>query len=187
MNESGVFTVRIGDTEVCETAEVVFGLGLGLDEAKPIEWLWPERIPMGTVTILEGVTEAGKSLIAADMAARVSRGDPWPGRVPGPNVPGKVLYVCGDLDDWDRMVLPRLLQAGAEMRQVCHFSHINTRHPCVESRDQANTKRRLRFPGDLGHLEYQIRAYADLRLVIVDSLAELCPNGPRHVRKRCGN
>ena len=135
VSESGVFTVRVADTEVYETAEVVFGLGLGLDEARPIEWLWPERIPLGTVTVLEGVSEFGKSLIAADMAARVSRGDPWPGRVAGPNVPGKVLYVCGDLDDWDKMILPRLLQAGAEMRQVGHFSHINTRHPCVESRE----------------------------------------------------
>ncbi len=176
VSESGVFTVRIGDTEVYETAEVVFGLGLGLDEARPIEWLWPERIPLGTVTVLEGVTETGKSLIAADMAARVSRGDPWPGRVAGPNVPGKVLYVCGDRDDWDKMILPRLLQAGAEMRRVGHFERINTRQPCVESRAEACTPRRLHFPGDLGHLEFQIRAYPDMRLVIVDSLAVLCPN-----------
>ncbi len=181
VDENGVFTVRIGDTEVYETAEVVFGLGLGLDKARPIEWLWPERIPLGTVTVLEGVSEFGKSLIAADMAARVSRGDPWPGRVPasnlpGPNVPGKVLYVCGDLDDWDKMILPRLLQAGAEMRQVGHFSHINTRHSCVESPSEACTKRRLDFPEDLGHLEYKIRVHPDMRLVIVDSLAVLCPN-----------
>src|SRR5262249_12007874 len=54
VSESGVFTVRTSDTEVYETAEVVFGLGLGLDEARPIEWLWPERIPLGSVTILEG-------------------------------------------------------------------------------------------------------------------------------------
>src|SRR5262249_5977762 len=51
----------------------------------------------------------------------------------GPNLPGKVLYVCGNMDDWDQMVLPRLLQAGAEMRRVGHLDHINTRHPCVES------------------------------------------------------
>ncbi len=176
VSESGVFTVRIGDTEVYETAEVVFGLGLGLDEARPIEWLWPERIPMGTVTVLEGPSEFGKSLIAADMAVRISRGDPWPGRAPGPSLPGKVLYVCGDLEDWDQMILPRLLQAGAEMRRVGHFSHINTRHPCVESRDQACTPRRLHFPEDLGHLEFRIRVHADMRLVIVDSLAVLCPN-----------
>src|SRR5262245_94802 len=49
VSESGVFTVRIGDTEVYETAEVEFGLGCGLDEARPIEWLWPQRIAQGTV------------------------------------------------------------------------------------------------------------------------------------------
>ena len=86
VSESSVFTVRIGHTEVYETAEVVFGLGLGLDEARPIEWLWPGRIPLGTVTVLEGATETGKSLIAADLAARVTRGAPWPGEGVGSNV-----------------------------------------------------------------------------------------------------
>jgi len=212
VSESGVFTVRTGDTEVYEAAEVQFGLGLGLDAARPIEWLWPERIPLGTVTLLEGGTETGKSLIVADLAARVSRSAPWPGGggsrgeaprmedrggriegrevpgpnpsgpiVPGPNVPepnlsGKVLYVCGDLEDWDRTVLPRLMQAGAEMLRVGHLSHITTRHPCVESRAKARSERRLSFPEDLGHLEFQLRVHADMRLVIVDALTLLCPS-----------
>jgi hypothetical protein len=94
--------------------------------------------------------------------------------LPLPNLRGKVLYVCGDLEDWDRTVLPRLLHAGAEMLRVAHLSHITTRHPCVESRAKARTERRLRFPEDLGHLEFQLRVHADMRLVIVDSLALLC-------------
>ncbi len=52
-----------------------------LDEvaAEGVEWLWADRIPMGRVTVLAGEGGVGKSLVALDIAARVSRGGPWPG------------------------------------------------------------------------------------------------------------
>ena len=43
-------------------------------EAKPIEWLWEGYIPSGTLTILEGDPGLGKTQIACDLAARVTRG-----------------------------------------------------------------------------------------------------------------
>jgi nicotinamide riboside kinase len=180
VNECGVFTVRVGDTEVLETARVEFGMGLGLDREKPIEWLWPERIPLGMLTVVEGGTETGKSLIAADMAARVTRGAPWPGRDAEPNRPGEVLYLSGDLEDWDSMILPRLMRAGANVRRVAHVLDIDTCDTLVESRATPRTYRPLRFPEDLPHLEFRLRAHPDMRLVVVDSLATLCPNAKAH-------
>ncbi len=47
-------------------------------EAEAVEWLWPGRIPLGRVTVLAGEGGVGKSLVALDIAARVSRGGPWP-------------------------------------------------------------------------------------------------------------
>jgi hypothetical protein len=44
----------------------------------PVEWLWPGRIPIGKVTLLVGDPGLGKSLIALDLAARVSTGAAWP-------------------------------------------------------------------------------------------------------------
>ena len=45
---------------------------------QPIEWLWHQRIPIGKVTLLVGDPGQGKSLIALDLAARVSTGATWP-------------------------------------------------------------------------------------------------------------
>ena len=39
----------------------------------PIEWLWPNRIPLGKVTLLVGDPGLGKSLLALDLAAIVSK------------------------------------------------------------------------------------------------------------------
>jgi putative DNA primase/helicase len=44
----------------------------------PVQWLWPGRIPLGYVTLLVADPGVGKSLLALDIAARVSTGAPWP-------------------------------------------------------------------------------------------------------------
>ena len=46
--------------------------------APEVQWLWPNRIPLGMVTLIEGAEGAGKSFVALDVAARVSRGALWP-------------------------------------------------------------------------------------------------------------
>ena len=42
--------------------------------ARAVEWLWPDRIPLGKVSLLIGNPGLGKSLLTIDMAARVTRG-----------------------------------------------------------------------------------------------------------------
>jgi len=49
-------------------------------------WLWPARIPLGKLTLLIGDPGVGKSLLATDLAARVSAGLPWPD-TPNPQSP----------------------------------------------------------------------------------------------------
>src|SRR5512135_1965741 len=51
-----------------------------LNEVTPeyVDWLWPGRIPLGSLTLLVGDPGVGKSLLVADLAARVSAGRPWP-------------------------------------------------------------------------------------------------------------
>src|SRR5262245_28904101 len=41
-----------------------------------IRWLWPNRIPLGRITLLVSDPGLGKSLLTLDIAARVSAGAP---------------------------------------------------------------------------------------------------------------
>jgi hypothetical protein len=43
-----------------------------------VRWLWPDRIPLGRITLLVSDPGLGKSLLTLDIAARVSTGAPWP-------------------------------------------------------------------------------------------------------------
>ena len=114
INEHGMYRVPDRDCDLFETGVVEGFLGLGMDE-EPIQWLWPGYIPLGSLTLIEGESASGKSFLAADIAARVSRGQPWPGRVPGPQLAGDVLYVSFE-DNRQTVLAPRLRQAGANMR-----------------------------------------------------------------------
>jgi hypothetical protein len=52
-------------------------------ESTKLKWLWPERIPLGKITVFSGDPGLGKSYIALDIAARVSSGAEWPGEQVG--------------------------------------------------------------------------------------------------------
>jgi hypothetical protein len=54
-------------------------------QPRPLEWLWPGRIPIGKLTLIAGDPGLGKSFVTLDMAGRVSRGTPWPDRLHEPN------------------------------------------------------------------------------------------------------
>src|SRR5438105_2373038 len=44
--------------------------------ARPISWLWPGRLPLGKLAILDGDPGVGKSLVTLDLCARLSTGRP---------------------------------------------------------------------------------------------------------------
>ncbi len=48
-----------------------------------VAWLWPGRVPLGKLTVLDGDPGMGKSAVTLDLAARVSRGATMPDGVRG--------------------------------------------------------------------------------------------------------
>ena len=87
-------------------------------DVKPevVRWLFPGRIPLGKLTILEGDPGLGKSTVLADLAARVTRGEGLPGEPP--YEPGGVIVLSAE-DGLADTVRPRLDAAGAD----CHRTH----------------------------------------------------------------
>jgi AAA domain len=85
----------------------------------PVRWLWPGRIPLGKLTILDGDPGLGKSLITLDLIARITTGRGMPDELDTvlrelawePH--GAVLLSAEDgLGD---TIAPRLLAAGADL------------------------------------------------------------------------
>jgi putative DNA primase/helicase len=174
VDERGIFRFVNGDDEVYESPRIEASLAPLVEEERAIEWLWPGRVALGMVTFLEGAGSAGKSFVVLDMAARVTRGAPWPGRVEGPQPAGDVLLLCGDSDGWERALLPRLTEAGANLLRITRAGTVNSHDPSISDRKRSCTERRFAFPHDLVMLEYLIRVNPQTRLVVIDSLSAFC-------------
>ena len=139
-----------------------------------VQWLWPGRIPRGMVTLIEGVEGAGKSFVALDIAARVSRGLGWPG-LPAENregerreSKGEVLILCRP-DDC-RSAGRRLAALGADFQGIRRLKDFVT----CEAGENRRAQRPLAFPCDLPTIESELRR-GSLDLVVIDSLPDFCP------------
>lgn len=86
-------------------------------EPKEVTWLWYPFIPVGAATMIFGPGGTGKSHIAVDIASRVSRGEAFPGQVGVPLPAQKVLMLSAE-DELDRVMVPRLIKAGANLNNI---------------------------------------------------------------------
>jgi hypothetical protein len=84
-------------------------------EPERVEWLWPGRLPLGKIAVLDGDPSVGKSTLSVDMAARVSTGQTWPDGAPGRRASVVLLSAEDGLADTIR---PRLDAAGGDADRV---------------------------------------------------------------------
>ena len=154
---------------------------LGELETRPIVWLWGELVSRGMITVLTGPSGVGKSFVAVDVAAAVTRGDRKSLRGPDTHTPasttnttatttsdaGDVLFISPEYE-MTHVLRPRLTAAGAEMRRIRVIHGIrNQDDDCGE-----DWCRPFRLNDDLPLLEQEIErrnvAGSPLRLIVVD-------------------
>ena len=106
-----------------EVAEPVLIHMPGVKEL-PVEWLWERRIPRAAVVILDGHPGTGKSTIALDLAAHVSKGQRMPDGARG--ISGNTLIMSAE-DTLERPIKARLEAAGADMAHIWGLDGVITR------------------------------------------------------------
>jgi hypothetical protein len=94
-------------------------------KAEPVKWLWPGRIALGKITVIQGDPDVNKSFLTLDLAARVTRGTPWPD-APSTSAPlGGVVLLTAE-DDLADTVRPRLDAAGADVSRINVLQAVQT-------------------------------------------------------------
>ena len=74
-------------------------------QCREIEWLWYPFIPYGKVTVLQGDSGDGKSLMILKLAAMLTRGEPMPFTDGEGQEPINVIYQSSE-DDADDTIVP---------------------------------------------------------------------------------
>ena len=128
---------------------------------KEVEWLWENRMPMGRITLMVGKEGQGKSFLSADMAARVSKGRPWPDG--SECTPGSVIFVTAE-DGIDDTLVPRLIAAGADLSRIHILRGIRKQNPGQKPVELLFTL------ADIAQLEAAIKEVGDCVLIVIDPI-----------------
>ncbi len=145
---------------------------------RAVRWLWPSRIPLGKLTIIDGDPGLGKSLMTLDLAARVSVGGVMPdgarGDVDGPA--GVVLLTAED--DPEDTIRPRLDAAGADCKRIVILEAIED----IETASDGTEKRSRRLPTleDVEAIGEAIRRIGAV-LVVVDPVMAYLAGTDSHI------
>jgi hypothetical protein len=123
---------------------------------RPLDWLWPGRLALGKLAILDGDPGLGKSLVTLDLCARLSTGRPFPDGLFRPD-PGNALVLNAE-DGAEDTVQPRLQALGADLDRVF-----------VLDSENADAGGLLRLPSQLAILDDAL-ARTRARLLVIDPL-----------------
>lgn len=85
-------------------------------KTKSVEWLWYPYIPFGKLTMIQGDPGEGKSTLALNLIALLTKGLPMPDGFIN-NCPCVAIYQCAE-DSVADTIKPRLEQAGADCEKV---------------------------------------------------------------------
>lgn len=124
---------------------------------RKLRWLWPGRLPLGHLVIIDGDPGAGKSTVVQDWAARASSATQWPDGQPIPK-PANTLLMTAEEGISDT-ILPRFRIAGGDLSRFTVLNHIPTESgPRLPS-----------IPADLDYIE-QVIAQRQITILILDVL-----------------
>jgi putative DNA primase/helicase len=131
--------------------------------ARPVRWLWPDRIARGKVTMVAGHPGTGKSQLALWIAAIVTTGGLFP--VSGERAePGSVIILSAE-DDPEDTIRPRLEAAGADLTRCRILRAVRER-----KNDGTEHMRGFSLDRDLPRLETALATIGGVTLVIIDPI-----------------
>ncbi len=91
-------------------------------EAKELQWLWPNRLPAGMLSLLAGNPGVGKSYLTMFMCSQITTGRDWPDAEN--TVPKGSVLIFSDEESLEYAIKPRLEAHEADCSKIFAAEHI---------------------------------------------------------------
>lgn len=159
--------VHASNGSAARVSEQVGAVTVSLADVQPeaIGWLWPGRLPVGKLVVLDGDPGVGKSTLSVTLAAHLTTGRRWPDGAYCPT--GDVLILSAE-DGLADTVRPRLDAAGGDPTRVHALTDVRF------AGEDGKPKTRPPTLADILQIEAAIRRYS-ARLAVVDVLMAYLP------------
>lgn len=131
-----------------------------------LTWTWQDRIPEAAITWFLGQPGQGKSLASITVVATVSTGRDWADGAKNPAGPKRVLMYCPE-DSLSKVVVPRLIAAGANLKMITLLDNKSFRTYCP---DGTKIRRCLSLDEDLPALLTLLGKHPDIALMVCDPI-----------------
>jgi len=136
---------------------------------REVEWLWPGRIPSSMFTLLVGKQGSGKTFIALDIAARLSKSTTWPDRDSAAPMGRTILLAAEDLAN--EVISPRLIAMGADMGKITSLDAVRVQDENGKTRIELfDAQRRLVSLDVLIRGLNASRTLPPVRLIVLDPI-----------------
>ena len=130
-------------------------------EPKPINWLWEDYMAKGTITLITGEPELGKSQITLNMAAIVTTGGTWPDNRKKQCKVGNVILISAE-DSLEHTIRTRLEANSANMDKIYHLDGIG---------DYNSGNKLFNLKSNLNELETMINEIMGVSMIVIDPLS----------------
>ncbi len=144
-----------------------------------VRWLWDKRLPLASITLLDGDHGCGKSLLALQIAACVSSGSPLPDGTP--TIQGGVVIISPHTDATTTQ-LQLLTTWGADLSRIEILSYIQD----PENSSHSSGYRPFSLPEDFPRL-FEAVERVNARLIIFDPFISLLSRNFRYTNERLGH
>jgi len=130
-------------------------------EPKPINWLWEDYMAKGTITLITGEPELGKSQITLNIAAIVTTGGTWPDNRKKQCKVGNVILISAE-DSLEHTIRTRLEANSANMDKIYHLDGIG---------DYNSGNKLFNLKSNLNELETMINEINGVSMIVIDPLS----------------
>jgi len=143
-------------------------------QPQPINWLWPNRIALGKLTMIAGDPGLGKSLLSIELAKHVTKGIHWPvDNTPCPI--GDVILLSAE-DDLADTIRPRLDATGANPKKVYFLESIRE----IDKQSGEVIKRSFSLKRDVAAIEQVLEQHPQTKLIIIDPISAYLGGADSH-------
>lgn len=137
------------------------GTRLDTVQVEPIQWIVPNRLATGFLTLLDGDPGLGKSTLITDWVARITTGR---GVLGGPSRPPAGAVLLSGEDDLAATIRPRMEAAGADLSRIISLNSV----PDIGAfGSAADSQHPISLPADLFYLELAVRNVG-AKIVVID-------------------